>query len=47
MFQNLEQYRACLSVNACKSMPVYSGLLSELVLFLFDTVSVAAAYKAV
>ena len=47
MFQNLEQYKGFQSANVCKTESVYSDLLSELVLFQFDTVLDAVAYMFV
>ena len=41
MSQNLMQYVFYGPVSVCKIMPVCSGLLWELVLFLIDTVSEA------
>ena len=47
MFQHLEQCRAYESVNEYRKLPVYSDLQWELVLFIFDTVSVTVVYMAV
>ena len=47
MSQNLEQCRVYLSASECKNLPLYFDLQWELVLFLFDTVSVVVVYMAV
>ena len=47
MFQNSVHYRAYQSASGCRSMPVYSHLQVELVLFQFDTVLAAVVYRAV
>ena len=46
MFQSSEQCRVYLSASEYKNLPVYFDLWSELVLFLFDTVSVVVEYMA-
>ena len=47
MFQNLELCRVCLSASGCRNLHVCFDLQKELVLFLSDTVSVAAVYMTV
>ena len=47
VFQNLVQYIVYQSASGCRSEPVYSDPLLELVLFQFDTVSVTVVYRAV
>ena len=39
---NLEQYKVFQFSNVCKTGHIYSGLLSELELFQFDTILVVA-----